>query len=290
MSQSSLDAIRASIQPLDLSHRLIKYFVDLGDRALNENGQPAIRDLYGAALAYRDIAGCSVFPTIAGVPDPKRLKRPAVPTWAAFQDRLPTYEELEHHFKGANCGIAVVCGRVSGDLEVLDFEVPDVFERFKEKVIAEKGETYWQQFYVVKTPSFGRHIYYRCPDGVTAGMKLAARPVDGPAKIELLIETRGEGHYVLGACSPASAHPDNREYKIEQLTPEEIPSISAEERKYLLDVARSFNEVPQNTFQALDIHQRIKPPRPPMDNSGGRPGDDFNQRADWSEILVPHGW
>src|SRR5262249_14110116 len=60
------------------------------------------------------------------------------------------------------------------------------------------------------------------------------------------------------------------------------PTITAGERMLLLDVARSFN-------------QQRKPneePRSsgPTTHAGERPGDLFNQRESWLNILTPHGW
>lgn len=51
----------------------------------------------------------------------------------------------------------------------------------------------------------------------------------------------------------------------------------------LCDVAREFNEYapPERTVTAA---------RSPSTAKGDRPGDDFNRRATWAEILEPHGW
>lgn len=49
----------------------------------------------------------------------------------------------------------------------------------------------------------------------------------------------------------------------------------------LCDLAREFNEwVPPERVHAAA----------PSDAKGDRPGDDFNRRADWADILRPHGW
>jgi hypothetical protein len=57
-----------------------------------------------------------------------------------------------------------------------------------------------------------------------------------------------------------------------------VPAITPEERDTILRVARSLTEVP--------AAEHKQPPAA----GGNRPGDDFNDRATWLEILLPHGW
>ncbi|HUV14376.1 MAG TPA: DUF927 domain-containing protein, partial [Acidobacteriota bacterium] len=59
-----------------------------------------------------------------------------------------------------------------------------------------------------------------------------------------------------------------------------IPTLTSPQRSMLLDSARSLNEV-------------FKPKKVIGGSSketGNRPGDDFNRKAEWAEILEPHGW
>ena len=48
-------------------------------------------------------------------------KAPAIPAWKQYQHRLPTQEELDAWFMRKQ-GIGLVCGSISGMLEVLDFD------------------------------------------------------------------------------------------------------------------------------------------------------------------------
>ncbi len=48
-------------------------------------------------------------------------KRPALTNWKQYQDRLPTPEELLTWFSNAE-GVGVICGKVSGNLEMLELE------------------------------------------------------------------------------------------------------------------------------------------------------------------------
>jgi putative DNA primase/helicase len=48
-------------------------------------------------------------------------KRPALANWKLYQERLPTPDELMTWFASAE-GVGVICGKVSGNLEMLELE------------------------------------------------------------------------------------------------------------------------------------------------------------------------
>ena len=61
-------------------------------------------------------AGLSVIPT-------KEDKRPALSSWKAYQAKAMTEEEVDISFTGYNVkGLAIICGAVSGNLEVIDVD------------------------------------------------------------------------------------------------------------------------------------------------------------------------
>ena len=216
-------------------------------------------------------SGLSVIPILRN-----GSKAPAVPTWKEFQERIATDEELHAWFR-KEVGLAIVTGKVSGDLEVLNFDEGDLFDPWSALLRGQSGPELVNKLPVVFTPSEGWHVYYRCPESIERNQKLAQRRgTDG--RPEVLIETRGEGGYVLAPNSPVECHPSRRPYFLVQGDLADIPTITAEERSVLLDVSRSFNEVP-----AVIV-------RGPSSGTGHRPGDDFNARASWEEILLPAGW
>ena len=45
--------------------------------------------------------------------------------WACFQERLPTGREIDSF-----TGLAVISGKVSGDLAIRDFDIPGVYENW----------------------------------------------------------------------------------------------------------------------------------------------------------------
>lgn len=67
--------------------------------------------------------------------------------------------------------------------------------------------------------------------------------------------------------------------------PPEAPAGSVPFEVYAAacDFAREFNEYvePDRVFSAASA---------PSEAKGDRPGDDFNRRASWAEVLEPHGW
>ena len=62
-------------------------------------------------------AGLSVLP--ANI----ELKFPALPKWNIYQDRLPTESEVRTWFGGDQKGMCIVTGKVSGNLEMIDFDL-----------------------------------------------------------------------------------------------------------------------------------------------------------------------
>ena len=116
-------------------------------------------------------------------------------------------------------------------------------------------------------------------EGVEGNQKLAQRQgSDGKPKV--LIETRGEGGYVLLPGSPPECHQLNRPYMLIQGDLAEIPTVSGEKRELLLNSARAFNE----------FIERKKVITGTSHSTGNRPGDVFNRKAVWEEILESHGW
>jgi hypothetical protein len=145
-------------------------------------------------------AGLSVIPI-----HPDGRKRPALDGWKEMQDRLPSPSEVEDWFPD-EVGLAVVCGAVSRNLEVLDFDGAGVWERWKARVLAKDPHSL-DGIPRVRTPGGGRHLYlFREHAGPCR--KLAKREADG----KTLIEVKGEGGYVLAPGCPPACHPTRGEY------------------------------------------------------------------------------
>src|SRR5262245_25489082 len=69
-------------------------------------------------------------------------------------------------------GIAAICGRVSGNLEVIDFESAAPFDNWV-AVIKTQDTALASALVILGTPSGGHHVYYRCNDPIEGNQKLA---------------------------------------------------------------------------------------------------------------------
>ncbi|MDX6611632.1 MAG: putative primase/helicase [Blastocatellia bacterium] len=206
----------------------------------------------------------------------------AAVSWKKFQETLASEDEISQWFDSEN-GLAVVTGKISGGLEVLDFDEPALFKPWCEKV-DERCPELLGDLPLVQTPSGGYHLYFRC-EAIEGNQKLAQRQKDGGG-VKTLIETRGEGGYVIAPPSPAACQTSGKCYRFVQSNFRSIPNITVAQRALLLDMARSFNEY----VGAEDVITGNKVFERSFANAPKRAGDDFNDYELWEDILVPHGW
>ncbi len=257
-------------------------------------------------------------------------KAPAV-DWKAYESERPSAEQAGQWFTGNRYdGFGVVCGTVSGGLEMLELEGRAVAEGVLGQYTAlladhNLGEL-WDRItsgYTEATPSGGIHVLVRVEGTPRKNTKLARRPstgtelavwkahqqadvdaekdpavrqrrqqnldriVRGDQVPQVLIETRGEGGFVVVAPSGGRTHPTGKPWVVIQGGLDSIATITEEERDALHAVAT-----------LLDVMPVVEPGPPPTsgvravrpDDDELRPGDDFNARADWDDIIVPHGW
>jgi hypothetical protein len=203
--------------------------------------------------------------------------------WKKNQTHRINEGEAEHHFSNET-GIGIVCGAISDNLEVLDFDEPGLINQWTE-LVNEEAPGLLQRLPCVETPRGGMHLYYKC-DKIGSNQKLAMEPFEdenGKPKERVLIETRGEGGYIIAPGSPAACHPLEKPYKLVNGDLLNIPAISTEERDILLRLSRSFDLQPQKKEVFAQLYT-------PNLSELQRPGDDFNQRASWNDILSKHGW
>lgn len=226
------------------------------------------KKLLQIAKEYVD-AGLSTIPVRTNKkPDlPKELNEGK---WVQFQTRRPSESEIEILFNRDNVsGIAVICGKVSGSLEVIDFDDHGSrFTAWKEKISLQL----YNRLMVERSQSGGYHVYYRCTE-IGRDDKLALT-VDK----KVLIETRSEGGYIVCAPTPG--------YELVQGNFHNIPVITPAERQILIDAAEGFDETPPPPPS--------KPkPKPKPDRSaftGESPADAYNRSGDVRMLLEKHGW
>lgn len=235
-------------------------------------------------------SGVSVIPIQANP-----TKRPAV-SWSPFMVNISGIDHVNAWWADNDqYGLALVCGPVSGNLEMCEIEGRALADQESLLDIIgymDQGGAgpVWDLLtgpngYAEDSPSGGMHLLYRITD----------HPVPGNTKIAadedrtVLAETRGHGGYVIVAPTPGHCHPSGEPWRLVNGNYGHLPEITWAERNLLHQCLRD----------ALD---RTPPPpivAPSTDSFDRRalnslatltPGDDFEQRTDWTDILVPHGW
>ena len=213
-------------------------------------------------------------------------KRPALTNWKQYQDRLPTPEELLTWFSNAE-GVGVICGTVSGNLEMLELEGRAVADKLhldlKEMAHNAGLSDVWDRInngYVEVTPSGGLHWLYRIDGEVSGNTKLARRPGENGG-VDVLAETRGEGGFVIVAPTNGTCHPSGGAWSMLVGNAKSIPTLTVAERDQLHKLFVTFDAIPKNDAITEDIKTK---------SEGLTPGDDYNAKVTWEQILEPLGW
>ncbi|WP_394425506.1 phage/plasmid primase, P4 family [Streptomyces sp. SGAir0957] len=282
----------------------------------------ATTDTLAAALTLH-AAGCSVVAVRAD-----GSKRPQG-SWQAAQTERATEAQLRTTFAHGHPGVGIICGAVSGNLEMLELEGRAVDEgilnRLAEIFLGSGLGDLWQRIatgWLERSPSGGLHFHYRL-DGtpVPGNTKLASRLAredeytdDEKALKERhphkkilrgWIETRGEGGFVVTAPSHGTVHPSGKPYELLSGGPESMPVLSADEHQAVHAICRMVDAVPADEPPETHTPLPGAPSLEPLDDAaaflfsgssgdmapgGVSPGDDFEQKTSWADILQPHGW
>jgi putative DNA primase/helicase len=231
-----------------------------------------------AALAYMR-AGLSVIPIRTDGTKALALKSGER---ERYESTLATENEIRQWF-AEDRGVAILCGKASGNLECVDFDVEaeTLYPEFA-SLIGTENPSLMERITVNQTPRPGYHLIYRVAGEVPGSDKLASRSGTDPKTQrpmrETMIETRGNGGYFIAPGSAERTHESGRAWK--RLSGPKLPNvetISLAERDLLVTCARSFNRV-ASAVPSKEPHA-----------AGLRPGDDYDKRGpDWSEILT--GW
>lgn len=210
-------------------------------------------------------------------------KRPAG-EWKQYQTDRAERDTVQQWFADGRHGLGVICGAVSGDLEMLELEgrfITDIgAQAFRDAAKAAGLELLLSRLingFMATSPSGGRHFYYRVAGEATHNQKLARRP--GPdGAIEVLIETRGEGGFVVAPPSGGTVHPSGRQWQTKAGTWAAVPTITTEERDALFALCRQWDTAPTTTAT-------------PVTPTGNRIGITRGRTAadgSWMDALVDH--
>lgn len=233
-------------------------------------------------------------------------KAPALKRW---QDHRTTEQDIDRWFGGMGPGgydaMGIVTGPASGNLEMVEIEgaaahrVPELATLASDSGLGElwaRVNAGWLEL----SPSGGVHWFYRVEgDPIPGNTKLAnALPVVNEAGrriVPTLAETRGTGGQSVAAPTPGTAHPSGKPWVRLRGGPATVPTLTLEERGAFMDLMRTLDE-------QADLHNHTVPTDPGLlgdllnapkgGNSfeGTTPGDDYENKTDWADILGPAGW
>jgi putative DNA primase/helicase len=270
----------------------------------------------GIDLRLSDVAkmwqssGVSIIPIGTG--------KAAAVRWKPYQLRIPDLGEINDWWgNGGGYGIALVCGAVSGNLEMTEIEGRALSSAGLTKV-ANAADALgcgdlWDMLsngYTQASPAGGLHIVYRISDHEVPGNEKIAHAAPSLDEktgrmVELVLaETRGNGGYFVGAPSPGSCHPSGEPWLLASGTYGQVPVITWDERQLLHEAIRNALDESARNYSSssriatppttLSIAAPLHPASPGVSVTRGAasisPGDDWSEQTDWSTILEPNGW
>jgi hypothetical protein len=203
-----------------------------------------------------------------------------------LENKLPVHKgwqktKTQYDYSGYN-HYGIVCGELSGGIEVIDIDLKydltgDLYKRLKKAINAADPELL-KKLVVQKTKSGGYHFIFRCSK-IEGNKKLARRPATDDEKkagekIKVLLETRGEGGYIV--CWPTPG------YEMVFGSFDKIHTLTPEERETLFTTARQFNEYFEEFKPAVRTEKKKL--------KGLTPFEDYDNRGDVIGLLESHGW
>jgi hypothetical protein len=246
----------------------------------------------GAAMLEAIALGFSIVPINERTKQPHMQllpKNPVTgkPEWMPFTVRPPTPEEVQQWIDADVKAFAVVCGEVSGNLEILDFDVEGYFENWR----AEVGELF-DGVPLQKTGGGTWQIAYRSATPPPPNDKLAFHPNEGnESGREAAIETRGHHGY---AVMPPSIHPTGNRYGWALGSLATVPTISQARIDAFKAAAKKLCQAPYTKQELENAKLAAEKIRERKDRAKLN-GDvsiinEFNDAHDIRAILRQHGY
>lgn len=226
-------------------------------------------------------------------------------SWTPYKIQRSTPEEHDQWFTGRRPrGIAVVYGAVSGNVELIEIEghamhdgvLDEVTEIMQASGLAEPWDAILNGW-CSESPSGGRHFRVRVegtpvPPNTKLASRLARedeytdeerqrlREKPNTKIVRVQIETRGEGGYGLVEPSGGTVHQTGRPWVRIAGGPSTIPTLDSDVVNAIHDVCRMIDTMPRE-----DKAKTAPRPKRELPPGAVRPGDDFENKADWSEII-----
>jgi putative DNA primase/helicase len=224
--------------------------------------------------------------------------------WKPYQVSTPTDTEIQAWWgNGTYQGVAVVCGQVSGNVEMLELEMlatdGNSLTRIENLLDQYDAKETWDLLhhpasYCEWSPSGGTHYFYRISDHEVPGnTKVARRPATAEElaekpldKLKVLVETRGEGGYVIVAPTAGVCHPSGEDWVGISGSYGNVPTITWKQRNALHAALKAaLDEMPPEP-----VRPPVEPPKVQPTDGGTSPGDDWEARGDLEALLTRHGW
>jgi len=204
-------------------------------------------------------------------------KTPMV-SWKTYQERLQTVSECEKWRTMQKGGIAVVCGKISNNLEIIDIDnkmnnATAIFEDICKQIKHNRPKLF-DKLVIEQSKNKGYHIIYRCEK--IEGNKKLAKQDDSEGNVYTIIETRGEGGYCLVYPTPHYERIQKNILGVEQIT--------IDEREYLFTLCKMYNTIQEkeanfSNFKTYETNENTD-----------KIGDLYNQKDDFIDVLQKHGW
>ena len=201
--------------------------------------------------------------------------------WKPYKTQRPYVHDVRKWFAWGDVGMAVIGGLVSDKLEVLDFDDHamigrSIYDAFRLRVRPDL----WSKLVTYRTPSNGWRVCYRAFGDITPARSVLARAADK----SVIIEALGASIILVPGGHPAAHHRGTPYEYVQGHLCDLTTLITNDERLELVAAAMSFGEYEPPARPSYT-------PQPTTGSTtGGRPGDDFQRRASWSDILEPAGW
>ncbi|MDQ1139461.1 bifunctional DNA primase/polymerase [Pedobacter agri] len=211
--------------------------------------------------------------------------------WKEFQTRRMDKTELWRAMEERDTtAVAIICGKVSGNMEVIDIDVK--YNPGIDAILFADLQSFYPDLFaklrIHKTPSGGYHIIYRVDEShpVPGNLKLAGRMATDqeiqaqldrglkrPNKEVNFLETRAEGGYILA--------PPSLGYSVHQDHP--IPLLSWEERCSIIRLCESYTTI---------IKEAPKPTLTKKEDEwyDENPFEHYNRTVNPTQVVADFGW
>ena len=205
--------------------------------------------------------------------------------WKRFQEKQTFFQVKAMNWAEAH-GMALLTG---GDIEVIDIDSKYAIDKyaFEEKVFDAVHNALGPEVYdcllVTQTQSGGYHIIYKC-EKIEGNQKLASRYTNEDEKkneadkVRVLLETRGEGGYIIIPPTPKYHFND------ESRNFGNVSTLTTIQRDRLMNKLRSFNETAE-----IMAKSEIKTPFE-VSKNGRSTIEAFNEAHTPVELIESIGW